>query len=42
MNLIPPYDMAIPRLIMNVDGHLINYGFKILATSKKRMSHLQA
>jgi len=37
MNLIPPYDMAIPRLIMNFDGHLINNGVKILATSQKRM-----
>jgi len=33
MNLIPPYDLAIPRLIMKNDGHLINNGIKLLAVS---------
>lgn len=37
MNLIPPFDLAIPRLIMNFDGHYIKNGVKIMATSQKRL-----
>jgi hypothetical protein len=33
---IPPYDIALVRLLMNFDGHYIRNGFKAMSTSHYR------